>query len=116
MKFKRLIYIFAAVALCGCAGMLPAERKIQFSGSWGEFVFVKTGCVLDDGKYTDRSGKGNRLPLIKFIALTEQGATVGQWYARCDAVVANGTSSCAISGPKKAYYECDNYKKFMLVN
>jgi hypothetical protein len=102
--------------LAGCSSMLPPDETRTLSNSRAKFTFVKSACVLGSGQYTDLTGKGNSHPMFKFIALTNSGATVGQWYALCDAVMPNGTSSCAISGPKKAYFECGDYDKFMMVN
>jgi hypothetical protein len=116
MKFKFGISVAIMATLGGCASMLPPEETHTFSNSRAKFTFVKSACVIDQGQYTDLTGKGNSHPMLKFIALTSSGATVGQWYALCEAVVPNGTSSCSISGPRKAYFECGNYDKFMMVN
>lgn len=116
MKLKCAISVAVITALGGCAAMLPPPKTIRFSGEEAKFSFVKTGCVLDSGTYTDLSGKGKSRPMLKFIAVTSAGKTVGQWTAICEAVVPNGTSSCSILGPKKAYYQCDNYDEFMVTN
>jgi hypothetical protein len=111
----RAASVFAIVAaLGGCSTVLPTPETIKFSGTGAEFAFEKKGCVLTNGRYTDLSGKGNSRPWMKFIAVTNGGQTVGEWMALCAAVVPNGTSSCEIVGPKKAYYECSNYDQFRL--
>lgn len=116
MKAVIAVCVSTVALLAGCATMLPPEETFRFSGDKAEFTFVKSGCVLVRGKYTDRSGKGNTYPYVKFIAVSNSGETVGEWRASCSAVMPNGTSSCDISGPKKAYFECANYHKFSVVN
>lgn len=116
MKLKCAIAVAVIAALGGCAAMLPPPETIRFSGENAKFSFVKTGCVLGSGTYTDLSGKGKSRPMLKFIAVTSAGQTVGQWTAFCEAVAPNGTSTCNISGPKKSYYQCDNYDEFMVTN
>jgi hypothetical protein len=112
---KRVASVLAILtALGGCAAVRPTSETIKFSGTGAEFAFEKRACVLTNGKYTDLSGKGNPRPWLKFIAVTNGGQTVGEWTAFCAAVVPGGTSSCDIVGPKKAYYECSNYDKFVL--
>lgn len=116
MKLKCALAVAVVAILSGCAVLLPPATVINFTGTKGDFSVVKTGCVLESGRFTDKSGRGNPYPLVKFIAVTNSGQTVGQWTAICEAVVPNGTSNCRISGPKKAAFECSNYDQFMIAN
>lgn len=116
MKLKFALAVAAVTILSGCAVLLPPAEVIKFSGTNADFSVVKTGCVLEPGRYTDTSGKGNSYPMVKFIAVTSGGQTVGQWTAFCEAVVPNGTSSCRIVGPKKAAFDCSNYDRYMVTN
>ena len=114
MKLLKIAVVLGTVSLIGCAGMVPTPQVIRFTGQGGELAVEKVGCVIERGRYTDLSGKGNRFPFYKFIAVTNSGETVAQWFASCPAVVPNGTARCTISGPKKAYFECGNYDQFKI--
>ncbi len=114
MRRVIAVCVLSVVGLAGCAVMAPGNEPYRFSNEKSEFSFVKIGCVLDQGKFTDRSGKGNSYPYIRVIAITNGGETVGQWSASCRAVVPNGSSSCSISGPQKAFFECTNYHTFQV--
>lgn len=116
MKILKYAAMSCVVLLTACSSMLPTPQIIRFSSDRGELAIEKVGCVIQRGQYTDRSGNGNARPFFKFIAVTEGGATAGQWYASCQAVVPNGTSTCDINGPRKAAFECANYDHFMMAN
>lgn len=116
MKATIAVCIFTVTGLTGCAAMMPTEETISFSGAIANLTVIKRGCVMEQGQYTDRSGKGKSFPYVKFIAVSNSGETVGEWHASCKAVVPYGTSYCNISGTKKAHFECANYDKYTLVN
>ena len=118
---KLLLVIALATTLQGCATGVLKPETLRFSGENYELAFVKSGCLLKEGQFTDRSGKGNSFPYIKFIAVSDSGKTIGQWYASCKAVAPNGVSDCNISGSGSAYeggggMGCPDFQKFRTVN
>lgn len=118
---KLLVTITIAATVQGCATGVLKEEKIRFSGDKSEFIFVKSGCFLKSGQFTDRSGQGKSFPLIKFIAVSDGGKTIGEWRAFCRAVAPNGTSDCDIRGEGRAYdggggMGCPDFQNFRIVN
>lgn len=111
MKIAYIFGAFSLIGLASCAG-LPQEEVHSFSNASGKFSFVKLGCVIEDGRYTDISGNGKTNPRIKLLAVTNSGETVAEWYGTCNTVIANGSSQCRMSGPKKASFQCANYDTY----
>lgn len=122
MKLLNLLAIAIALILVqGCATGMSSAQQIKFSSNTGELTFVTSGCYLTNGKFTDRSGNGNRFPHFKFIAVDDSGNTKAEFYARCSAVAGNGTSDCRISPDQVAQalfggWGCPNLGRFKLFN
>lgn len=94
---KVLVPTTFVLVLQGCAiGVLEGQR-VSFENKDIQFSFVKKGCVIADGEFADRSGKGSSGRYFKFIASDTNGRTTGEWAASCGAVAPNGMSSCDIS-------------------
>lgn len=117
---KPIAMLLLVAALQGCATAVLQEQRIQFSGENAEFTVVKTGCMIRRGQYTDKTGRGNASPYIKFIAVADDGRTLAQWRATCRAVAPNGTSDCDVSGDGQAFeggggMGCPDFQKFRIV-
>jgi hypothetical protein len=111
MKTVSILGVFSLIGLTGCA-VLPQDEQYGFSNASAKFSFVKQGCVIEEGKYTDVSGKGKSRPYIKLIAVTNGGETVAEWSGYCNTVIPNGSSQCRLSGPRKASFQCANYDSY----
>jgi hypothetical protein len=116
MKILNVTVACGVLALAGCAGMLPPTQVVRFSNDKAVIAIERVGCNLERGQYADTSGRGHAHPFFKVIAVSNSGATVGQWFGSCEAVTPNGSSSCLFSGPKRAAFECGNIDHFEIVN
>ena len=112
----RFLPLLIALILQGCAGYVPPNSgQVEFRSSMFEFSAIRYGCVFETGKYKDLSGLGNPHPSFRFIATSASGVTQGQWMVFCDAVVPNGISTCRISGPRRAHFQCGEDKNYQVV-
>jgi hypothetical protein len=117
-KFNAVAVICSAFValLTGCANLSPVS--LTFESTKMSFMVIKTGCAIRSGEYRDLSGKGNSVPMMRFVAYDESNATVGEWLASCNAVIPNGVSQCKVSGDILVPYTalggpgCPNLKKF----
>jgi hypothetical protein len=112
---KKIVVLIMALLTQGCASMLQTEDFSMDTGK-GILSFQTRGCSLIEGKFTDRTGRGNRSPHYTFISVDAKGNTLDQFDASCNAVAGNGTSNCDIDGTATfAYYggiACPDLKKF----
>lgn len=120
MNTKNILSVsIIALAVLGCAVGAMQERQVRFTGQEAEFSFVKGGCLMKKGQYTDRSGRGRSSPFIKFIAVSDNGQTIGEWKAYCKSVAPNGTSSCEIHGEGTAAtgggMGCPGFQNFRVI-
>lgn len=112
--------LFAATAQ-GCATGVLNEQGIRLSGKKGDFTIVRAGCNFKSATYVDRSGKGNSIPRLSFIAVSNEGQTLASWHASCDAVVPNGSSNCTVTGGAGAFdggggFGCPAFQNFRIVS
>lgn len=118
MKWLRaLVIALFALTTLGCASMLGSQH-FTFDTGKGKLTFVRHGCVLTDGQFTDSTGRGNSFPYFTFISVNANGNTLDEFTASCNAVAGNGTSNCNISGHATfAYYgglACPNLNDFRI--
>jgi hypothetical protein len=91
----------AALLLSGCFDpMNPIafrEEPITLAVKGGEFKALRAGCTINRGEFTDRAGQMRSAAAFKFIAVSPEGRTIGEWLASCQAVAPNGTSDCKVA-------------------
>lgn len=116
---KILTAFLLSTILQACATGVLDEKRIKFSDEYGELTVVKRGCLIKRGEYSNRSGRVNSAPSVKFIAVGKGEKKIGEWYASCKAAEPNTTSDCDISGATNVFESggmgCPELLKFRIV-
>lgn len=91
--------VAVTIGLAGCNPTNPMafrEEPVTLAVRGGEFKAMRTGCTIQRGEFTDRGGQIRSAPSFKFIAVSPEGKTIGEWLASCQAVAPNGSSDCKV--------------------
>lgn len=116
---KMLTVLLLSTTFQGCAVGVLNEQRIKFSDEDAELVVVKRGCLIRRGEYSNRSGRVNSSPSVKFIAVGKGEKKIGEWYASCKAAEPNRTSDCDIMGETNVFESgglgCPELLKFKIV-